>query len=330
MKKLLKSALIFFPLVAVIFIVNYYVDPASLLNKSLEKEIAKAFLDGHNVSDVSTIDDRAMIEFYFEQREESIDCLVLGASRGMQISKDTTGMENTFNSGVTGAEIRDIISIYSMYYDKFGAPENVILVLEPWTLSETYINKRCITAGYYDFCNRMFSIGYFQQSINPIFSGDFNLKKEISITDDFYGDEDIRHSDGSYSYSSSYMNMPAVEMQAFMADYKTKVPDLIKKYSYSEKLCEQFTVFVQELKDENVDVTFFIPPITPEYYEFLKTTDYFKCFSETWDTYVQIAKENEIEIIGEYNNESLTESDFYDILHPTYEYVYNLFETYRQ
>ena len=145
MKKLLKSALIFFPLVAVIFIVNYYVDPASLLNKSLEKEIAKAFLDGHNVSDVSTIDDRAMIEFYFEQREESIDCLVLGASRGMQISKDTTGMENTFNSGVTGAEIRDIISIYSMYYDKFGAPENVILVLEPWTLSETYINKRCIS-----------------------------------------------------------------------------------------------------------------------------------------------------------------------------------------
>lgn len=350
MKKLLKSSLVFLPLVIVIFLVNIYVDPASLINKTAEKEIAAAFLEGHNAEDILTIDDRAMIEFYFDLREDPVECLVLGASRGMQISSETTGKENTFNAGVTGAEFRDIVSIYYMHHEKFGAPKNVILVLEPWTVSETYISKRCITDGYYKFCKdnsfkaiktnnilseidklkEMFSIGYFQQSVNPIFSGNFHLKKSIKVTNEFNGEDDIRHYDGSYSYGNAYRNMTDVEKRANLNDVKTKVPNLIKNYKYSETLVRQLETFVEWLVSEGTDVTFFIPPILPEYYNFIMyNTEYDTCFAETWEIYSNLAEKYDIPVIGCYYNDMLTAENFYDVLHPTYEYVYELFSEYR-
>lgn len=351
MKKVLKSAFIFLPLVILVFVVNIYADPASLINKTVEKQIAQAFLDGHNAEDVLTIDDRAMIEFYFELREDPVDCLVLGASRGMQISAETTGIANSFNAGVTGAEFRDMVSVYYMYKEKNNAPENVILVLEPWTVSETYISKRCITKGYYDFCEEnnftavktnniksefekwreMFSIGYFQQSINPVFSGDFNLKKAMKATDEFYGEDDIRHWDGSYSYGYAYRNMTEVEKRAGLNDVKTKVPDLIKNYVYSENLAHQLDTFVAKLVEDGVNVTFFIPPILPEYYEFVvNSTEYGKCFTDTWALYTGIADKYNIQIIGSYNPVGLAAANFYDVLHPTYEYVHELFAPFRE
>ena len=348
MKKLFKSSLIFLPILIFMFVVNIYIDPASLLNKSAEKQIAHALLSGKNVENVTNIDDRAMIEYYFEEREKPIDCLILGASRGMQISSEVTGIESTFNAGVTGAELRDMISIYYMYREKFDTPKTVILTLEPWTLSENYISKRCITEGYYKFCDEqnlipvktnnikvelekifeMFSISYFQQSINPIFSGNFNLKKQITITDAFSGDGDIRHWDGSYTYNRKFISSSDTEKLEAINDMKEKVPSMIKDFRFG--LDDQLERFIKMLKDEGSEVILFVPPIQPEYYDFIvNETPYSDCLTETSKTYKKIADENNILMIGEYVNGDLTMSDFYDVLHPTYEYVYNLFEDFR-
>ena len=348
MKKLLKSSLIFLPILLFIFAVNIYVDPASLLNKSAEKQIARALLSGKNVENVTNIDDRAMIEFYFDMRETPVDCLVLGASRGMQISSEVTGIENTFNSGVTGAELRDMISVYYMYREKFDAPETVIITLEPWTLSETYISKRCLTEGYYNFCEEydfnpiktnnikvklekileMFSISYFQQSINPIFSGNFNLKKQIAVTDAMSGEGDIRHWDGSYTYNRKFLSSSDTEKLDAINNMKVKVPPMIRDFRFG--LDDQLERFIKMLKAEGSEVILFVPPIQPEYYDFIvNETPYADSLTETEKAYKRIAEDNNLLIVGEYTNESLKMSDFYDVLHPTYEYVYDLFENFR-
>ena len=333
-----------------IFAVNYYADPAGLVNRRIERETAQLLNDGYNVSGVETIDDRAMMTYYIRDRKEPVDCLVLGASRGMQVSREDTGIEATFNAGVTGAELRDMISIYYMYTSRFPAPERVILTLEPWTLSENYTNKRSITEGYYRFCEEygldpiktssiqtqvektyeLFTIRYFQQSINPIFSGNLDIRRHVQATERIQGDEDIRHEDGSYAYSIRYSTKSDVEKATILGDMEKKVPDMIRDYQFSGTLKEQLGVFVRMLAGQGVKVTFFIPPMLPDYYSYLAANGKKDMFEDTMSAYMDIAEENGIDIIGGYYDSDTTSRDFYEVLHPTTEYVMNLFGEYRE
>ncbi len=338
------------PLLILIFAVNYYADPASLVNKRIERETARLLNDGYNVTGVETIDDRAMISYYMRDRKEAVDCLVLGASRGMQISKEDTGIDATFNAGVTGAELRDMISIYYMYTSRFSAPARVILTLEPWTLSEKYTNKRSITEGYYRFCEEygldpirtnnfraqaekiyeLFTIRYFQQSINPFFSGNTDIRRHVQATERTQGDEDIRHEDGSYAYNIRYSTKSDVEKASILSDMEKKIPDMIRDYQFSDTLKEQLGEFVRMLVGQGVEVTFFIPPILPDYYSYLAENGKKEMFDDTMSAYVDIAEKNGIDIIGRYYDEDTTSRDFYEVLHPTNEYVLELFREFRE
>ena len=338
------------PLLILIFAVNYYADPAGLVNRRIERETARLLNEGYNVAGVETIDDRAMMTYYMRDRSAPIDCLVLGASRGMQVSREDTGIDATFNAGVTGAELRDMISIYYMYTSRFPAPKRVILTLEPWTLSENYTNKRSITEGYYRFCEErgldpiktsnirvqaekiyeLFTIRYFQQSINPIFSGNPDIRRHVRATERIRGEEDIRHEDGSYAYSFRYSAKSDVEKASILSDMESKTPDMIRDYQFSGTLKEQLGEFVRMLAGQGVEVTFFIPPMLPDYYSYLAENGKRDMFDDTMSAYMDIAEENGIEVIGSYHDEDTTSRDFYEVLHPTNEYVMKLFREYRE
>ena len=48
---------------------------------------------------------------------------MLGSSRSMQVTKELTGVENTFCAGVTGADLRDGISTYMLFREQGLQPE---------------------------------------------------------------------------------------------------------------------------------------------------------------------------------------------------------------
>ncbi len=347
MKKIIKTILIFFPLVILLVLTNIIVDPANLFNKNFEQQVALELIAGNNVSGVLNMDDREMISNYIDNLDKDLDCLVLGASRGLQISSETIGVENTFNFGVTGAELRDIISIYYKYENNFSPPETVIITLEPWTLSDSQVNPRALTKEYEEFCiannlnyvesstfetelNKvleLFNLAYFQQSVQSIFSEDFNFERIASVTADTVGDSDIRLSDGRYSYSLDFVNRSEAEIAEDLKNMQLIIPLIIRQYNINENLLSQFETFIADLKTKDVDIIFFIPPIHPEYYDFIMDTPHSVAFTETLEIYNEIATENNIEVIGSYSMENITEDDFYDVLHPRYQTVYNMFNS---
>lgn len=341
MKQLLKGALCFLPFALAIILINVYADPANVLRTGYENEVATIMASGQNASNVNNMDDRLFMEVYVTMRTQPVDTLVLGSSHAMQTTAQLTGDPNTFAAGVTGADLRDCISIYRMFLEEGFTPKRVILTTDFWFLSEGVVEGRALQDGYREFCKendftpiesgamnpvqkqieklvQAISIPYFQSSLEFLEKGMHKTRSLIPTTD-FYTTTDMRRADGTISYNEGLRIVTAESTKDRAINYIVSKPLNAQQFNgVSPRLRQQYETFLDELLASGVEVAIAIPPFHPDYYAHMKVqTDNYVDILATEDVVREIAAERGIKVFGSYDPAvcNLEATDFYDGVH---------------
>ena len=112
---------------------NAWVDPARLVSpRRAEQEIARALAAGHNVTDFSNYDDRAIERYLAPLRPAHIDVLVLGSSRVQPMPASAFPGAVFANAAMKGGVFDDVVAIYGLYDHDGRRPRRVVLNVDPW------------------------------------------------------------------------------------------------------------------------------------------------------------------------------------------------------
>lgn len=341
LKRVLRAALVFLPLLALLVGVNWYADPGNAIRGDYERKVAAILAAGENAANLNNMDDRAFMRAYLPLRTQPIDTLALGSSHSMQITKELTGDGNTFCGGMTGADLRDCISLYRLVKEEGFAPENVILVVDSWFLSEGTVERRAMTDGYLDFCAdyglepvrsagwdqawqeaekklQLFSVSYFQSSVEFLKTGKAALRDPVATTS-FYSESGMRRADGSYCYEAAYRDPDSGNAYQNVSDMMQVKPDFVRNFTgESDNLIAQLAAFIAELQADGCQVAVMIPPFHPDYYAFMaaRPAEYGALLA-TEQTIRDIAGQAGAAVFGSFDPAAcgLTAADFYDGLH---------------
>ena len=346
MKRMIKSALLFLPLVILLAAVNWYADPANLLRGGYEQYAAEILASGQNAANLRNMDDRAFMRTYAGLRTQPVGTLALGSSHSMQLTTELTGDPDFFCAGVTGADLRDCISIYRLFREQGFAPQRVILVVDPWFLCENTLDDRALTDGYVDFCTEngftpyggqggsrwsavkrcanLFSIPYFQSSLDYLKKG-LHRTRELEATREHTTGGAMRRADGSYCYEGEYRDMPIEAVRQLAQDCVGEPPSYARDFTgINGDLVEQLRTFLQELQADGAQVAVMLAPYHPHYYAHMRESELYRDFLATEGIVREMAGELEIPVFGSYDPEAcgLDETDFYDAQHCREEAMY--------
>ncbi len=331
--RLLKAALLFCPLLAFIAVFNISVDPANLYRRDYELNVAQQIVAGNNVTALKNMDDRVFQRHCAQLMDSAPHTLVLGASRGMQLSREITGCDSLFNAAVTNGDLRDMISIYLMYCELDKKPERVILMTDYGLFNESKLDARAMTDGYARFAQEtgttelktsvsyqkwleVVSPAYFQDSLRFLEAG--NSSTRVEITDAYETDTDMRRADGSYSYGLAFRGMSDEDRISWGKQMALSIEFYLGEYSPpSPVLRQQFELFIDRLQADGVQVILQLPPINPHMYAAVQSDKNFAPMLEIEDDFRAIAAEKGIEVFGSYDALALglSDTDFYDSLH---------------
>jgi hypothetical protein len=151
-----KALVLTVPFLFGIAYVNYTVDPGRLYHTDredmLEYDIVRMLLEGSNVDNLSSYDERLTRRDYVNRMEQAVGVIVAGSSRSALITKEMLGVESMFNVSVASGELEDIIGFYGVLHKYHKLPKRIILAIDPWMLNDNYNDGRFAAAlgdGYY-------------------------------------------------------------------------------------------------------------------------------------------------------------------------------------
>ena len=340
MKKIIYKLIFLVPLLVLLVVVNLLCDPLHIFNYSYERKLSESLLEGESV-EVYNYDERILQKYLISMEKNAKDTIVLGSSRAMQISSETLNYDELLNNCVSGATLEDYVAIYSMYKEKGELPKNIIIGVDPWIFNKNNSETRwkSISKYYYRLVDdidsvsinktfdyqkykQLFSLSYFQDSVNILFSKD---EKEV--------EGNIKRPDGSLSYNSNYANVNVNVINQRAKDYINGA-DLNGLINYTEIDPEYeiiFTELINMMIRDGINIIFFFPPYHPLVYQFIYNEDGYDIVIDVENYLRDLAKANNIETIGSYNpdiaaNTPIPEMGFYDGFHPIPKYVDMIFE----
>lgn len=335
LRRVLKGALLFVPLLVLVMAVNVTVDPASLFQQGYEEEVARIVTDGSNAAELKNMDDRLYQQLCAQMLPQAPHTLVLGSSRSMQLTAKGLDCEGLFNAGVTNGDLRDMISIYLLYKSLDKLPQRVVLMTDYCMFNPGKLDARAYTEGYAAFARstgtpemktpvysnhkkwlQLFSLSYFQASLDYLEAGGGN--KHPVPTTAYECDSDMRRSDGSYSYGLTFRGMTDEQKRENTATMPIHIEFYMGSYEpNSDTLRTQFEQFVALLQADGVEVVFLLPPIHPAMYQSMLNDDRFAAQVGLEDYFRAFAQAGGISTVGSYDavRLGLTELDFYDMLH---------------
>lgn len=332
--RLARGAALFLPLAALVAAVNVTVDPASLFQRDYEYNAACIVANGQNAANLKNMDDRAFQQDCAALLPAAPTTLVLGSSRCLQVTARITQDEGLFNAGVTNGDLRDSISLYTLYRQLGKQPRRVILMADYCLFNPAKLDSRAYTDGYAEFARRtgtqelktagstekwrqLFSPTYFQSALAYLEVGAGRADVPLP-TADYETDTDMRRADGSYSYNLDFRSHTAAER---MADGWTTAWDIAYNMGAYEEdspvLRAQFERFVAEMQADGTEVALLLPPINPYMYDLMAADPGYVRQLQLEDYFRAFAAENGLAVAGSYDARALglSEDDFYDALH---------------
>ncbi|MBL4889639.1 MAG: DUF1574 family protein [Candidatus Lindowbacteria bacterium] len=349
-KGLIKNTMVFLPLVFVLVLVNYFVDPAQLFKGTLyEKGIVDILHQGLNVAGITNYDERILQKFYIETQPAKNEVVVFGSSRAMQIAAPSFPNQTFFNHSVSGATLQDYMAIYEMLEEKGDSPDVVVLGLDPWLLNSNSgqtrwksvrdhyeksavrlgvaeeRDKRWETSEYFlvEKYAEIFSLSYFQSAIRYLWKRGLTNIHEQKL---YYGTDrtDLNigmiHADGSRGYGPKIRNVNVSEALEEAKKYVRMDPvySLNKFRVLDQKAKTRLEAFVRYLLENDIKVVFFLSPYHPYVYRHLVGSHQYKIILASEKFFRDVALKNRISIVGSYSPEAceLEEKDFYDGMHP--------------
>ncbi len=331
------------PILLFVVGLNYYEDPAKLFRHSYEQGIADLLLSGKNVEGITNYDERILQKYIIKELTAPKDIIVLGSSRSMLISSALFPAYTFLNNSVSGGGIQDYIAMSELYYEGGIPPRTVLICLDPWVLNR-YNNQdrwQTLATEYQNGVKRignqpeelvlnalplkkyleLFSPAYFQSSLRQYLK---NINDPSSLgyyaTEDMYGDDVIKRSDGSLAYQLEFRSASSREVLDKAINYVSKDP--VYSLGKFEQLDADYVTatrdLVEYLTQHGVQVVLYLPPYHPYVYEQLINSDKYEIILDAQEEFIQIATENKSIVVGSYDPADIPCSmdEFYDGMHP--------------
>ena len=348
MKNFMKKGLIFIiPLVILIILTNYFIDPANLFSSEFEKELAKILINDQNAAGVYNYDERIFQKEYIERMDKTKETAVLGSSRSLQIREEMIKNDGFFNHGVSGAVLEDYIAITKIYRENDKLPEKIILGLNPWIFNKYNIEERwrSIEEYYYSFFDQdyqqdesfmeqyfgrnfrqLFSAIYFQASFETLIKG--QAFKDIEETETELLAEPVKLTDGSLVYQRPRKNISAEDAEIEAQNYIRNGVYSLENYSEIDaEYRQQFEKLIEFYQSEEIELIFYLAPYHPLVYNYLEKNDKYHIIYEVEEYIRKFAAKNDIQVVGDYNPAELglDRNDFHDGMHPRESVMERLF-----
>jgi hypothetical protein len=314
--------------------INYISDPASLFNGD-ELRIAKYISNGFNVTGFVNVDERILQKKIIEEIKFNPNTIILGSSRIMMIGKDYYGLDS-FNNGVSGASIEDIITIYHLNRKKNVLPKRIVIGLDPWLFNnyssqnrwkslkkeydEYYIRKSDRIFTYLPIHKyfQLFSISYLQTSIKNLPK---KIKNENKIVPTKYDNNKkiTKISDGTISYSENERNLTKKSIDdSALRSIEGAVYSLDNFNNISKDILLEFQQFIKKLQADGIKIEILFLPYHPTVWNHLnENIKYSKVKEIEKLIYANYSNTDGIIVKGSYDPIvfNLISKDFYDGMH---------------
>jgi len=353
MKKLIKKSFIFLiPVIVIVALTNYLVDPAHIFNDDYEKGMVEIIYSGNNIANTGNYDERLFQKIYINKLSERKNIIAIGSSRSMQIREELFN-GSFFNNSVSGAVLEDYIAITQLYMINNKLPNKVILGIDPWifnmnhgqtrweSLKENYRNffkhndlndkkipkESLLNTVFENNSFNLFSIKYFQESIRYLLSGNYYNEDYFSTKEKALSSK-IKLDDGSLVYGSDFRNADINEINNKAKNYLNGNIYSIENFKIiNDTYVNQFEALVNFYKSKDIKVILFLPPYNPIVYNYINNNPEYEMVEKVELYLKEFAYKNDIKIIGSYNPNklNLNGDDFFDGMHPKGETIIKLF-----
>lgn len=341
--------------IAVVAIVSYAVDPANILRRRFEPDIASIVAGGGNAALPLDFDERLVQRLVIRTMRSTPTTVVLGSSRAMQIGRKTVGDDHVFNSAVTNGSTKDLLAISAIYLRRGFVPGRLFLCLDPWLLNEhndqtrwktlwpeydwmshrldlpvpprDRIDER-IDALHLDKAAALVSPSYFQYSLKLIAERQFHLntvRRVPPVADDW---QHVVLADGTRVYPRPAQSRSAEELRQIALRYAQAKP--VFGLGRFERLdswsLEALARLVTEFDRLGTRVVIVLPPYHPVAYAVLSSSSEYRQVLAAEAAYRRLAETARVPIAGSFdpNRAGCSEAEFYDGAHPTAECIRRL------
>lgn len=351
--KLLMKLASFIPIVIFYFLVIYFGDAANHFSREYEESAVGYILNGYNLENIGDYDERIFQEIYIDANQSKVDTIIIGSSRSMQIGSEIIYDDPFFNHSVSGATLEDYLAIINMYDNK-DLPDKVIIGVDPWifNINNSQNSWQSIKSNYDEFQQkldldkksfinvnplflRFFSLNYFQNSFYDLVTDFTVLSNEVDFvpTLEKESNDSIKYVDGSLKYPTDRLNITKDKLDLIIKDYISGNIYSMEGYvSIDQYYKSAFEKLLSFLISNNVEIIIFLPPYEYRVYEFMVNNDDYKIIDVIEDYIIELSDKNEIKLIGSYNPDEIVtdnyiENKFIDAMHPTREYVIEIFSS---
>lgn len=341
MKTFFKKILYLLPIPIIIIAVNYFEDPANLFqNGKYESGVAQYLSEGYNVANVVNYNERLLQKEFIEKMHSCPDVIVLGSSKIMLIdSSFAPAGKLLINNGVSGATLEDFLAIINLYETKGCKPKKVIMGLDPWILNDNHgqVRWRELENEYHQFENKLLgkpaptvtksktdykkykqlvSLSYFNTAVGYIIHG---IEKKYKPTKDILNPTATRLKDGSISYGEDYRNPTPefIKQNAREVTHNEPIYSLGNYIKFSEDYKKIFSLMVEYLQKQNIEVEFVLVPYHPIVYDYFRQNNSYHIVFDTEKYFKEFAAARSIKLYGSYDpaQYNLENISFYDAFH---------------
>tara|TARA_B100000508_G_scaffold139849_1_gene139095 strand:- start:2955 stop:4022 length:1068 start_codon:yes stop_codon:yes gene_type:complete len=336
MKQFIKKVFVIsLPVFFLMISVNYFGDAANIFNREYEKRMAEIIISKSNAKYKSNYSERLLQKELILKESMNYDVIFIGSSRGMLLTSDMFPNSTFFNRGVSGASIEDLIAIYQLCKSNNKLPKKIIIGIDPWVFNDNNDKTRWKTAFRNEvnlFANlpstpylnivvekirELFSFSYFQNSFKPFIKMLVGKREYPQPTQTIDNSSTLKLADGSIWYGTDTYRLSTKKIDEKVQSWLAggAIYGLENFNTISNKNWEFFKLLINEMANNDIEISFYMEPYHPLIYEKVKKTH--KMVIKTEEKIRNYAKENKIKIIGSFNPSKLglSGNSFYDGMH---------------
>ena len=345
-----RRLLLLLPLAALVVGVNVRVDPGNVLGTSeRERRLAEELLAGRSVRVASAYDEMLLQKRHAEGLRRGVDVLALGSSRSLTVSSASFPGRTFWNGCVSSAALDDDVAVEQVFEDRGLRPRTVLIGLDPWVLSASLRNPSVALDAELQRGLRSLGLGtggergalpparsararyleivspaYFQASLSVLASGGwaaFNRKRDAASGEPRPGAAvagNLIHPDGSVEWSPRVVDRtPEAVRQIARAEAARPSAHLLAKTLLPERQ-RLLEAFVARLQHDGVAVAFWLPPLHPDTYAPLRSSERTPVLVASEAYFRSLAETRGLPVLGSFDPDraGARPEDFVDEHHP--------------
>lgn len=355
--KWIRLAVIIIPLLVLLCGINYYEDPANLFH-DYNENVAKALLDGHEAYFGSGNGDERSVKMHtIRNMPQHVECITLGPSLAMGISKEHAGTESYYNLSASGLNFNDFMGEIALLEISGVTYDRLIYCVDSYFFDETFAaavrnpdimkyaeymmakldgknpsvpEEKTDTGNIKTQIGQLFSVTYFQDCVDYIRSNQSVILKEKrwGIIDE--DTKDLAHyaSDGSWVYDAEYRNRTVEDVINSANVYQIE-----HQFAYDRHLSgyykDYFEKLISYLVERNITVEFFLCPVCPALQDRLEADKSHYFLMDELEVFAhRVADRYGIRVTGSYDPYAagVSDDDFWDCRHMRHDRLGDYFD----